>query len=149
MQEKPTPAPDSNTTLERRANVLALFQAHAEQAIARGDPPKGLEQAFAVHLQISPSLWSQIKSSRPIGDKLARQIESLAGKAAGWLDRAHEPQRPAPGETAFVALAREAWRASDAAGRRALRQQMKQASRAAATGGPLTACVVLRRSTGT
>jgi hypothetical protein len=31
-------------------------------------------------------MWSQIKSSRPIGDKLARQIEKHCGKVAGWLD---------------------------------------------------------------
>ena len=53
---------------------MALFQDYAEKALAQGSPPKGLEQAFAATLQISPSMWSQIKSSRPIGDKLARQI---------------------------------------------------------------------------
>ena len=62
-----------NITLTRRHNVLALFQAYAEKALAAGTAPKGLEQAFAATLQISPSMWSQIKSSRPIGDKLARQ----------------------------------------------------------------------------
>lgn len=46
-----------------------------KRAIAHSAAPKGLEQAFAARLQISPSMWSQIKSSRPIGDKLARQIE--------------------------------------------------------------------------
>ena len=45
-----------NPTLIRRQNVLALFQAYAEQALAAGTPPKGLEQAFAATLQISPSM---------------------------------------------------------------------------------------------
>ena len=66
----------SNITLTRRQNALALFQDYAEKALASGGSPKGLEQSFASTLQISPSMWSQIKSSRPIGDKLARQIES-------------------------------------------------------------------------
>jgi hypothetical protein len=65
----------ANTTITRRQNALALFQAYAEKALASGASPKGLEQTFAATLQISPSMWSQIKSSRPIGDKLARQIE--------------------------------------------------------------------------
>jgi hypothetical protein len=48
---------------------------------------QGLEQAFAASLQISPSLWSQIKSARPIGDKLARQIEKLARRASNRTGR--------------------------------------------------------------
>ena len=73
----------ANTTISRRHNALALFQAYAEKALASGAPPKGLEQTFAATLQISPSMWSQIKSSRPIGDKLARQIEQHHGKPTG------------------------------------------------------------------
>ena len=72
----------TNTTLTRRQNALALFQAFAEKTLASGGSPKGMEQSFAATLQISPSMWSQIKSSRPIGDKLARQIEQLGGKPA-------------------------------------------------------------------
>jgi hypothetical protein len=100
----------ANITVARRQNALALFQAFAEKALAGGSPPKGLEQAFAASLQISPSLWSQIKSSRPIGDKLSRQIESLAGRPSGWL-----------------ALA--AWRASNRAERKALRERLVAAGR--------------------
>src|SRR6185295_13516914 len=81
-----TPRHLSNITTNRRRNALALFQSYAETAIARGAAPKGLEQTFAASLQISPSMWSQIKSSRPIGDKLARQIEQHGAKPAGWLD---------------------------------------------------------------
>ena len=116
----------TNTTLTRRQNALALFQAYAEKALAAGAPPKGLEQTFAATLQISPSMWSQIKSSRPIGDKLARQIEQHRGKPTGWLDEARESDSVAPAEKGFLDLALKAWRATNSSGRKALREQMKQ-----------------------
>ena len=111
--------------LHRRLNVLALFQAHAAQALAAGAPPKGLEQAFASALEISPSMWSQIKSSRPIGDKLARQIEQHQGKPPGWLDVPRQGVAPTAAEQAFVELALNAWRSTNGAGRKALRLQLK------------------------
>lgn len=120
----------ANTTITRRQNALALFQAYAEKALAAGAPPKGLEQMFAATLQISPSMWSQIKSSRPIGDKLARQIEQHHGKPAGWLDEARESDVVAPSERAFLDLALKAWRATNSVGRRALREHMKLAAAA-------------------
>jgi hypothetical protein len=122
----------ANPTLTRRQNALALFQAYAEMALASGVPPKGLEQAFAATLQVSPSMWSQIKSSRPIGDKLARQIERHHGKPAGWLDEVREHDALAPAEKAFLDLALKAWRATNSAGRKALREQMKQVTAARA-----------------
>ena len=115
----------SDPTVSRRRNVLALFQAYAEGAVATGTAPKGLEQAFAAHVEISPSMWSQIKSSRPIGDKLARQIEQHCGKPAGWLDEAREAAGLSPGEQQFLALALQAWRATNAEGRKALRAHLK------------------------
>ena len=114
----------ANTTVIRRQNALALFKAHAENALAAGATPKGLEQAFAATLEISPSMWSQIKSSRPIGDKLARQIEQHCGKPTGWLDEEREAEGLTPGEQQFLALALKAWRATNSAGRKALRAQM-------------------------
>ncbi len=114
-----------NITVARRQNALALFQDYAEKAVAQGTPPKGLEQAFAATLQISPSMWSQIKSSRPIGDKLARQIEALTGRPAGWLDAERLAASPTPAEAAFLELALAAWRATNSAGRKALREQLK------------------------
>ena len=116
----------ANTTITRRQNALALFQAYAEKALASGAPPKGLEQTFAATLQISPSMWSQIKSSRPIGDKLARQIEQHHGKPVGWLDEARESDLVAPAEQAFLDLALKAWRATNNAGRKALREHLKR-----------------------
>lgn len=122
----PAHTPVSNITVARRQNALALFQEFAEKALAQGAPPKGLEQAFAATLQVSPSMWSQIKSSRPIGDKLARQIEALCARPAGWLDEARSDPKPSEAETAFLALALAAWRATNSAGRKALRDTMKQ-----------------------
>jgi len=124
--------PADNPTLLRRQNALALFQAFAESALAAGQSPKGLEQAFAATLQISPSMWSQLKSARPIGDKLARQIEALCGRPAGWLDAARTPSQPSAAETAFVALALRAWQATNSAGRKALRAQLQAIVDAAA-----------------
>ncbi len=115
----------SNITLTRRQNALALFQDYAEKALAAGAPPKGLEQAFAATLQISPSMWSQLKSSRPIGDKLARQIESACGRPSGWLDEARKASAPSPAEAAFIELALAAWRATNSAGRKALRRHLE------------------------
>jgi hypothetical protein len=120
----------ANVTLTRRQNVVVLFQAYAEKALGSGASPKGLEQDFATSLQISPSMWSQIKSSRPIGDKLARQIDVLSGKAPGWLDEIHVPAVPTEAEEAFVALAQRAWRDANAAGKRRLRHMLLEAARA-------------------
>lgn len=125
-----------NITLARRRNALTLFTAYAGQALGSGAPPKGLEQAFAASLQISPSMWSQIKSARPIGDKLARQIEVLCGKPSGWLDEVHGMDGPTPVEQAFLDLALAAWRDSDRAARKGLREQMRGIVEAAHKGAP-------------
>jgi hypothetical protein len=114
-----------NTTVTRRLNALALFQAYAEKALAVGTSPKGLEQAFAATLEISPSMWSQIKSSRPIGDKLARQIEQHQGKPAGWMDEAREDRSPTAAEKALMELALAAWRSTNSTGRKALRAHLE------------------------
>ena len=111
----------ANTTLTRRQNALALFQAYAEKALASGSAPKGLEQSFAATLQISPSMWSQIKSSRPIGDKLAVQIENLGRKPRGWLDEARDASFTTPAEKAFLDVALAAWRDANSTGRKELR----------------------------
>lgn len=116
-----------NLTVMRRRNLLALYQAYAARQLADGASAKGLEQAFAATLEISPSTWSQIKSARPIGERLARQIEQHAGQAAGWLDETHEQSRaPDPAEERFVELARRAWRHANARGKRELAHMLKQ-----------------------
>ena len=107
--------------------MLALYQDYASEQLASGASAKGLEQAFAATLEISPSTWSQIKSSRAIGDRLARQIEQHAGRPAGWLDEARdEAQAPDAAEERFVELARRAWRQANAKGKRALAHALKQ-----------------------
>ncbi len=128
----PQPSPvchtltEPNLTLTRRQNALQLFQQFAEARMRAGEPPKGLEQAFAQALQVSPSMWSQIKSSRPIGDKLARQIEAACGQAHGWLDEEHASPGLSPAEEQFLELALKAWRGSNAAGRKQLKLWLKQ-----------------------
>jgi hypothetical protein len=122
----PRDSPVPNLTVTRRRNALALFQEYAEKALARGTAPKGLEQAFAATVQISPSMWSQIKASRPIGDKLARQIEVHCGKDTAWLDESRDPTGPTPAEAAFAELALAAYRSTNAVGRKTLREQMKR-----------------------
>ncbi|AKJ27456.1 hypothetical protein AAW51_0765 [Caldimonas brevitalea] len=103
-----------------------MFQQFAEAQMRNGVPPKGLEQAFAQKLQISPSMWSQIKSSRPIGDKLARQLEVACNVPAGWLDEERAPQGLSPAEQQFLALALKAWRATNAEGRKRLKTVLKE-----------------------
>ena len=122
----PDHSPLNSPTVHRRRNALSLFQSFAEAAVASGAAPKGIEQAFAAHVEISPSMWSQIKSARPIGDKLARQIEQHCGKSAGWLDEEREAAGLTPAEQQFLALALKAWRATNSEGRKALRAQLKQ-----------------------
>ncbi|HEX6707765.1 MAG TPA: hypothetical protein VF169_23680 [Albitalea sp.] len=115
----------THPTLVRRQNVLSLFQQYAEAQMRAGVAPKGLEQSFAQALQISPSMWSQVKSSRPIGDKLARQIEALCRCPPGWLDEEREPQGLSPAEQQFMALALKAWRGTNADGRKRLKLMLK------------------------
>ena len=115
----------ANITVLRRQNVLSLFQQFAEEQMRAGTPPKGMEQVFAQKLQISPSMWSQVKSSRPIGDRLARQIESACRRTAGWLDEEHEPQGISASEQQFLALALNAWRSTNADGRKRLRLMLR------------------------
>jgi hypothetical protein len=111
----------------RRNNVVTLFQHFAEQQMRIGVPPKGLEQTFALRLQVSPSMWSQIKSSRPIGDKLARQIEAACDRPTGWLDEERAAAGLSPGEQQFLALALKAWRETTAEGRKRLKTMLRDA----------------------
>jgi hypothetical protein len=116
-------------TTVRRQNLLGLYQEFVQQAVAGGGSPRGVDQDFAAQLQISPSMLSQIKSARPIGDKLARQIESHCGKPSGWLDEeGHEQALVAdPAEERFLALARAAWRGANAKRKRELTSLLRQA----------------------
>ena len=116
----------ADVTITRRQNAIALFKAFAEQALSAGVAPTGLEQSFAAQLQISPSMWSQIKSARPIGDKLARQIERHCGKAAGWLNEDRVTDSVSPAEQQFLVIALKAWRSTNSVGRKELRTHLRQ-----------------------
>ena len=116
----------SNITTHRRQNAVTLFQRFAEAQMRSGIAPKGLEQAFAQTLQISPSMWSQIKSSRPIGDKLARQIEAACAQDGGWLDEERPGSGMTAGEQQFLALALKAWRETNAEGRKRLKRVVRE-----------------------
>lgn len=123
-----------NITKLRRQNAVAFFQAWAQERMAAGVPAKGLEQAFAAEIAVSPSMWSQIKSSRPISDKLARQIEHHVGRPSGWMDQQHEgTEAPNEAEQHFLDVARAAWRASNAKGKREL---LKMVRNTVAVGSP-------------
>ena len=116
-----------NITITRRLNTVALYQEFLRKSIAAGEAPKGLDQSFAAGLEISPSMWSQIKSARPIGDKLARQIERHAGMPAGWLDDEHEQLQlaDAAGERMLKAAA-SYWRSANAVEKRALMKLLQR-----------------------
>jgi transcriptional regulator with XRE-family HTH domain len=110
----------------RRNNALVLFRLFVEERIASGEQPKGLESAFAERVGISVSTWSMAKSgARPIGDKLARQIEHRCDVPRGWLDQARDPEGTSPGEEQFLELALQVYRNTNAAGRKRLRQLLK------------------------
>ena len=94
----------------RHDNALLLFDEFVRATVKHPDAAtlRGLEGRFAERLQIQPSYWSQIKSrSRQIGERLARQFESLSHKPMLWMDEPHSaadwvdaPARsgaPAPG----------------------------------------------------
>lgn len=116
----------SSISTFRRLNAIALFQAFAEERIAAGDPPKGLEAAWAAKIEVSGATWSMAKSgARPIGDKLARQVEQHCGKESGWLDEERAPTGLSPGEQQFLALALKAYRDTNSDGRKRLKLLLK------------------------
>jgi hypothetical protein len=110
----------------RRQNALALLNEFATARLSAGESAKGTEQAFAVQVQLHPAAWSAHKTHRPIGDKLARQIEALCSKESGWLDVERVYLEPDPSEVAFMSLAQAAWRASNAGGKKELKLSMKR-----------------------
>ena len=117
--------PTSISTV-RRQNVIDLFQRFAEERITAGDQPKGLEGTFAERLGMSGATWSMAKSgARPIGDKLARQIEHCCGVPSGWLDEEREPQGLSQAEQQFVAMALATYRGTNSDGRKRLKLLIK------------------------
>jgi hypothetical protein len=114
-----------NISMTRRLNLLALLQEFAENLVASGTTTKGIDQAFAERIQVSPSMLSQMKAGRPIGNKTAAQVEALCKRPTGWLDMQHPDQKPSPAEDAFIDLARTVWRAQNAKDKRSLNQLVR------------------------
>lgn len=114
-----------DVNMNRRSNLLQLIGDYVSDATARGEAAFGIEKRFAELMEISNVSLSQFKSSRNIGDRVARQIESKAGKPVGWLDEDHGTHIATDSEQAFLELARQAWRGTDAKGRRELMKKAK------------------------
>lgn len=117
--------------LLRRRSLLLLLREFADDCLARGEPLVGMEAKFAESVGVHRTMLSKIKTSRPIGDKLARQIEHARGKPAGWLDLEHDGAAALDGaateaEAAFLEICRQAWRSQNARGKRALRTRMRE-----------------------
>jgi DNA-binding transcriptional regulator YdaS (Cro superfamily) len=86
----------------------------SERLSSTGDAT-GTDAAFAQHIQVSPSMLSQIKTHRPIGTRVARQIEAVLQLEKGWLNIA---RNTAPAISAqqikFEKLARQLWETGNA-----------------------------------
>lgn len=121
----PSPIDPSSSTIRLR-NCLSLYQNFVELQVQSGAAPSGLERLFAQSIEISPSLWSQVKSGgRSIGDKLARQIENKSKKPVHWLDTEHEETLPDPSEIAFLNLCKTVWQKSNSSERTEIKRLMK------------------------
>ncbi len=117
------------TTNIRLRNLLSLHQSFVQERVSNGEPLAGLEGSFAAALEVSLSMWSQIKSGRTVGDKLARQFESKRSKPAGWLDQEHPETAPDPAEEKFIAMCRAAWSNANRAERVELKRIIGAAKR--------------------
>ena len=85
MSRNATP-PDLART--RQARLMLLWLQWRLRRLASGEDAQ--ERDFAAGLGLSPSQWSQHKAGKPLGARLARQIETACGQPAGWLDRPQE-----------------------------------------------------------
>jgi hypothetical protein len=56
---------------------------------------------------------------------MARQIEQYCNKPPGWLDEERESAGLPPAEQQFLALALQAWRSTNSAGRKIPRELLK------------------------
>ena len=115
----------------RRTNLLHLFSDYVAERMANAPSQQitGLDREFAALIQVHNTYFSGMKSgSRAIGEKLARQIETLLRKPKGWLDAVHEDAKPEDLKK-FLQLAEKAYLAAPLARKglaKALRDAMKQ-----------------------
>lgn len=105
----------------RRTNLLHLFSAFVAQRMAQSPSQSinGLDREFSALIQVNNTYFSGMKSgARTIGDKLARQVETLCQQPRGWLDESHVAVAAAPGAEKptglqdFLHLAEQAWLAA-------------------------------------
>lgn len=120
-----SPSEQSRLARVRRINVLALYEQFKTQHWAQQQTTEGSEQAFAALIGVSPQTWSMMKGARPIGDRMARQVEQRLRHADGWLDVEHQELTAATptaskARAKFLAAAAAAWDAENSAGRREL-----------------------------
>lgn len=115
----------------RRRNLLALYSLFVTESHAK-DPSAslaGLDKAFATRIQIAGSSLSSYKSgARPIGPRIARQIESLLSLEPLWMDQPHEEEQPSQDGvelSRFLKLAERAFRRSSQTQREMLRDVLK------------------------
>ena len=115
----------------RRSNLLHLFSEHVTQRMAHSPSQQisGLDREFAALIQVHNTYFSGMKSgARTIGDKLARQVETLSKKCPGWLDEPREVDQSADLRK-FLQLAQKVYLAVPAARKdltKILRDAMKQ-----------------------
>lgn len=84
-----TRAPTSSALARtRQARLMVLWLQWRLSKLATGEEAQ--ERDFAASLGLSASQWSQHKAGKPLGPRLARQIEAACGQPAGWLDLPQE-----------------------------------------------------------
>lgn len=117
--------------VNRRRNLLALFTQFVtdSQLEDPSAPLAGMDKAFAAKIQIAGSSLSSYKSgARPIGPRIARQIESLLALDSFWMDQSHEEVQPSEDcveLSRFLKLAERAYKRSSPAQRDMLRDVLK------------------------
>ncbi|WP_333710195.1 translesion error-prone DNA polymerase V autoproteolytic subunit [Malikia spinosa] len=87
-------ATPSDLARTRQARLMLLWLQWRLSRLSTGEDAQ--ERDFAAGLGLSPSQWSQHKAGKPLGPRLARQIEAARGQPAGWLDRPQEDSAAAP-----------------------------------------------------
>lgn len=116
----------------RRSNLINLYSNFVIQS-QKDDPsasPFGLDKEFASRIQIANSSFSTYKSgARPIGDRIAKQIEVLMKLQPGWMDAEHEAIEPSQDEVAmnrFLKLATRAYKRANPLQRERLEAILKR-----------------------
>ena len=100
----------ADTHVNRRLNLLHLLREFAQERLVSTGETAGTDALFAQTIGLSASGLSQIKTHRPIGSKVARQIEAHLGLEPLWLDAARQhPTAISPQQQKFERLARRLW----------------------------------------